>query len=229
MRTYLIGFLLALGPLGVFAQVGITAYGLSDYAPDWTTTTLDPPMGKGVLFGIDYRFRLKNVRVEFLPTLAYSEQMARYGDTFIRILGVDFKTTGAHFLFNTNFYLFDFAGDCDCPTFSKSNPIFKKGFFVQLSPGISRFSFSLKDRSTGTTEERKQTNTAFSIGVGTGLDVGISNVFTITPHVQLRYYPSVSWPDLTELRGSYTALSETSNLWQYYAGLRFGIRLDYRR
>ena len=88
----------------------------------------------GYSIGVDYWFRLKNARVEFLPELNYSSFAQTFADD--REINARFLS----FFFNTNFYLFDFRSDCDCPTFSKQDHTLQKGFFIQVSPGLSYLS-----------------------------------------------------------------------------------------
>ena len=91
----------------------------------------------GFAFGADYTFRLAQKRVEFFPELNYSftETTSPVIDTRGSQVTLEDKAFG--FYFNTNVYIFDFEGDCDCPVFSKDGNFLKKGFFLQLSPGIN--------------------------------------------------------------------------------------------
>ena len=65
----------------------------------------------GLALAFDYWFRLKQKRLEFLPTLYYTNHYSAYK---IKNIGFQFRTT---------IYPFDFAGDCNCPTFSKENEL----------------------------------------------------------------------------------------------------------
>ncbi|MEM1217192.1 MAG: hypothetical protein AAGJ82_15965, partial [Bacteroidota bacterium] len=128
--------------------------------------------------------------------------------------------------FNTNFYVLDFEGDCDCPTFSKQGPGLQKGLFLQLSPGWSYFSQTLNDNLFGV--QVTDNISAFNFGLGLGLDLGLSDLVTITPQVGFRYYPSVEWPALGDESPIIlpTEIQAESSLQQLTAGLRLGIRLD---
>ena len=174
--------------------------------------------GNGWQAGIDYWFRLKNVRVEFLPTLALSRQTYT-----LNSLAAESQVSGLHLFVNTNLYLFDFKGDCDCPTWSKEGPTLEKGFFLQLSPGVSYFDFNLDDIS----EVASTSALAVSIGAGVGFDIGLSDLLTLTPQASARYYPSVEWEGLTQTGATdLTGVQDDSPLWHYNLGLRLGIRLD---
>lgn len=211
------------------AQFGVSGYYLSGQAENWE---YDPPLssldrvefpGNGWQVGVDYWFRLKNTRIEFLPTLAFTQQEQTIGSEPITL---DAQMQGIHFFFNTNIYLLDLAGDCDCPTFSKEGPTLEKGFFLQLSPGYSLFNFDMTDNGTGTSYEAD--DSAFSIGFGLGFDLGLSDFFTLSPMLGARYYPEVSWETLGGEQGLVFPgeVSAESDLLQYQLGLRMGFRLD---
>ena len=203
------------------AQFGLTVRNNWNDASDWLINEPNIEnelLGDGFAFGIDYWFRLKNVRVEFLPELNY----AQYETDFIE--NSNFSVATYSFFFNTNFYLFDFAGDCDCPTFSKQGPSLQKGFFLQLTPGISYFTFD----NTVQQAVSSSNELAFSIAGAVGIDFGLSDLVTLTPMVGLRYYATVNWEDLERhLSASTDFVGEAeSDISQLFAGIRLGIRLD---
>ncbi len=228
-RVFLsIGILVFILPTA-FGQFGASAHLLSGQADNWEWT---PPIssqdrielvGSGWQGGIDYWFRLKNTRIEFLPTLAVSQQSQTTGQSPFTL---ESQIQGVHFFFNTNIYFMDLSGDCDCPTFSKEGPTLQKGLFLQLSPGYSLFDFELTDNESGQTYEAN--DGAFSIGAGLGFDLGLSDFFTFTPMAGLRYYPSVTWETLNGESGIIfpSEVEAESNLIQYHVGLRLGFRLD---
>jgi hypothetical protein len=211
------------------AQVGISAHYLSGQADKWEFTfpdTRQPNIslpGEGWQLGIDYWFRLKNLRIEFLPTLAISNQQQ---DLLIGSSTLNTELRAYHIFFNTNFYLFDFKGDCDCPTFSKEGPSLQKGVFLQLSPGYSSFNYSINDEELQAKLESN--NSQFSIGVALGFDLGLSDLLTITPQLGVRYYPSVEWETLAlnDVYGFPESISPKSSLLQYAAGIRLGFRFE---
>ena len=177
------------------AQFGFSGSYLISQADNWETplTINGEPVislpGNGWQAGIDYWFRLKNVRIEFLPTLAFSQQ-----NYTLSTLAAESQLSGFHFLLNTNFYLFDLEGDCDCPTFSKEGPSLQKGFFLQLSPGISYFDFNFDEIDKVASTE----TIAVSLGLGVGFDLGLSDLITLTPQAVARYYPAVQWEGLIQ-------------------------------
>lgn len=124
----------------------------------------------GIHAGVEYHFRLKSNRVEFHPELGY-----RRSFTNANFPGI---TSAIDFDFNTSIYPFDFEGDCNCPTFSKQGTLIKKGFFFEIQPGVSQQTVSIPPL-----EEEDIQHLIFKFGVAAGLDVGISDHFTVTPYI----------------------------------------------
>lgn len=228
LRSFYLAFFLLIS-FGVQAQFGLSTHYMSGQGDKWeyfplssNQETIELP-GTGWQAGIDYWFRLPNARIEFLPTVAFSSQEQTIG---IELAALDTRTQAFHFFFNTNIYFLDLEGDCDCPTFSKEGPSFQKGVFLQLSPGYSFFDFSMTDQVNK--EEYTADDASFSIGAALGLDLGISDFFTITPMIGARYYPSVNWETLGGQAGLNFPqnVEAESHLLQYQAGIRLGFRLD---
>lgn len=219
------------------AQFGITGrYHVND-APDWIPldekNASDPYqfLGDGWSVGIDYWQRLKNYRIEFLPELNYAQFSRKPGAAIPEIK--EFSNQVYGFFLNTNVYPFDFAGDCHCPTFSKQGEFLKKGFFLQVSPGMSYWKNEVDidtENLPGVGSSFKSSDWSFSIGAGAGLDIGVSDFVTFTPIVNVRYFPKVYWDHLQDYTGikEEALLIEESAVWQWSAGARIGIRFDYQ-
>ncbi|WP_238750583.1 hypothetical protein [Neolewinella maritima] len=163
--------LLVVCSCSLMAQFGATAYYNFNDARllDWPGADLGTDRlryDNSVEAALHYWFRLPKRRIEFQPTVYYARQLS--GSTpASNELGAQFKT---------NIYLFDLSTDCNCPTFGKQGPQLQKGFFMQLSPGISSHQFTDQDR-----------HTAFTVGGGIGVDIGISNLLTLTPIAAVRH------------------------------------------
>lgn len=216
----------------VKAQFGINAGYQVNQIDGWvlnTNGTSAEISGNGLSLGIDYWFRLKDKRIEFLPELNYSsfESVLFQNNGVIDEIGfnIDFFS----FYFNTNIYLLDLLNDCNCPTFSKQNDFFKKGFFIQVSPGLTLPNFEYTN-----TQESQTGSLQANIGLGLGLDIGLTDLVTLTPLIRARYQPNVKWnasfPDPNDLSNPDVnppmIATPEANIWQYYAGIRLGIRLD---
>lgn len=228
MKALSIIFLCVLLTLGAQAQFGINAKYTIPADDSWPYTAesgngiFSAPYTRGWSVGLDYWFRLKNKRVEFLPEinlmqLSHAEiDIANHANIY-------------SFFFNTNFYFWDFNGDCDCPTFSKQGPTLEKGLFIQVSPGVSLWDVEFGEQFARIDDQQM----VFSIGAGGGFDIGITDLLTLTPMATVRYFPEVkmegalldpsnpnSWP----VPNSSIVSTESPLLWS--VGLRLGFRLD---
>lgn len=208
-RVILLLMLLVGGRLG--AQVGISVGYESMSVPSYEQQfeLNDPFLGKGYAVGIDYWLRLKNYRVEFFPELSFAQHRRTDSVLFGNEVKFDFKRYA--FSLNTNIYPFDFLGDCDCPTFSKQNTFFKKGFFLQVSPSVARWQNTWEQPAVST----KASSTTFGVGLGAGLDIGLSDFATITPFVRYTRHFGLPMPFFT---------TDDYDVNLLVAGLRFGAR-----
>lgn len=180
--------------------------------------------------GADYWFRMKNIRLEFLPMLYIS--IDRHTTNNIQGLRTLSKgSIGAKF--NTYIYPFDFFGDCDCPTFSKQGNLFTKGFYFNLAPGIgyNRFITTFQEDSPPTEFLQERSNDInYVLGLGVGLDIGINDLLTISPFFQYDYYSNVEWEDFNSIiSSSEDTNNNITNHTKFHAGVRIGIRSDYER
>lgn len=223
MKRLALLFVMSSFALTLSAQFGVNVRHNWNEAENWMITGDNGQqdialLEDGFSFGVDYWFRLKNYRVEFLPELNYS-QYSTLADPEL-----NFSTRAVSLFLNTNLYLFDLKGDCDCPTFSKEGPTLEKGFFLQISPGVSYFDY--QDSQLELLVESSEL--VFSIAGAVGFDLGISDLITITPMVGLRFYPNNFREDIDKfsvITDSENA-QEESSIRQAFAGLRLGIRLD---
>ncbi|MBI5913880.1 MAG: hypothetical protein HY842_00755 [Bacteroidetes bacterium] len=194
-----------------FSQVGIVGGYKTFHADGWNDLFAaglnDTPYPMpGWQIGVDYWFRLKKRRIEFAPeaSVAFFKKTFQEGK-------VEHRQAGLHF--NTDVYIFDLAGDCNCPTFSKDGNVFGKGFFLEVSPGV----VFLSNKNTTYDDPGTAEEFAFGGSVGAGLDLGFSNVFTITPIARYHYYPNLTWYE------ALTTESLTTDLTQLFLGLRFRV------
>lgn len=212
-----------IGP-SLSAQVGVSASVRSNQPQNWKLVhVLNGEevnlLGDGMAWGVDYWFRLKQVRIEFLPELNF----AQYEQSTDVVGPATTKVNFLSFFFNTNFYFLDFLSDCDCPTFSKQSNVLAKGLFLQVSPGISRL-----DQQIDFLEQTEKASAwSLSLGAALGYDIGFSNLITLTPQVGGRYFLPTSWDGLSGINGGikeWEVASEESSVLQLFAGLRLGVR-----
>lgn len=218
---YFISILLGVLFFGnINAQVGIKGGYRTFSNDDWETKLSEAfndefSTATGWSVGINYWFRLKKRRIEFTPEITIGE----FQET--TSTGFDRKHNFQSFHFNTNIYLFDLAEDCDCPVWSKDGSFLTKGFFVQLSPGISRMTNSLG----GELLYGEDTNFHFEFGIGGGIDFGVSDFLTITPMVKFFYSPNTEWNELAAPDGTPSLRLEGIGQ-QLFAGIKFSFRFD---
>jgi hypothetical protein len=178
--------------------------------------------------GFNYWFRLRNYRWEFLPEIAYRKNSTEFnqGDDMEKF-NLDFYQFQVH----TQIYIFDIEGDCNCPTFSKDGNFFTKGFFVSISPGLSlaKQQYELLSNSTGTEITQDENDLAYHLGLGAGMDVGLTDLITVTPFVQWKKYFGLTWENFENLLDPFSSGNEgdDSGFTEINLGIRLGLRLDY--
>lgn len=168
---------------------------------------------EGYKIGLDYWFRLKRKRIEFTPALSYAFHESGTGPD-VPGLRVNWLTGQFH----TQLYIFDWANDCNCPTFSKQNDFFKKGFFLRLSPGLTVLRSPTRDDGSPVWGKVQAL-----LGLGAGFDVGLSDFLTISPVFQFNYLPRLEWPSMA----STSMAGPVAPFWQFSPALRLGFRFDH--
>ena len=215
------------------AQFGISAKYQSNKASGWEgkyggDKDISPA---SIEYGLNYWLRLKNKRVEFLPELTYASSKASFEDIGFAIELSQFNRTSIGIGVNTHIYPLDFEGDCNCPTFSKDGNIVSKGFHWIINTGV--ISHNIENKlfapSLGAREEYTFENTnqiTFRAGLGIGLDIGITELFTLVPYAMYSRNFGLESPDLSDLPSAPNPSISTS-LDQFNVGLRLVFRPDY--
>lgn len=226
-------FVIFLVPKMTLAQFGVRVHYDKNNYDDWSrsfNTRYDEDkqlFSNGLGVGLDYWFRLKNRRVEFLPEISLRRANTQYSG--VALDKVSQWRTG--FTFHTQIYALDFEGDCNCPTFSKQGAGIDKGFFFMLSPGIEMENSKLEMNPvlSGIPEVTKTSNLVGRLGIGLGLDLGISDYFTLTPMVAYYFYSPFAWEKLepTTRTGEFT--DSVGSPTQLEASIRLGFRQDYKK
>ncbi|TVR89707.1 MAG: hypothetical protein EA411_01810 [Saprospirales bacterium] len=199
---------LLLSSLHLSGQIGVTAaYNNLNFNPDEVTQAGDLSF-TGYSLSANYWFRMNEVRVEFLPGFSHSQLESDLSELKM-----------FQFFTSVRVYPFSFWDDCDCPTFSKQSGFFEDGFFLSLIPYLNRYEMSMLDDELYSGLEFE--DWAFSLDVGAGLDIGLSDFFTLTPEVRYRYYPNIAGFMPEPENGD---LVETGNLNGLYAGMSLTFR-----
>lgn len=178
---------------------------------------------------LDYWFRHKKKRIEFLPEIGFKRSA-----NSLRVSGANednkYTSNAFFFNFNTRIYPLDFGGDCDCPTFSKDGDLIKKGFYFALSPGLAYYNTSLSGRFMES-EDLDQSNSflAYKVGLGAGLDIGLSDFLTINPYVFYNRFWGLKYADPIIDAVNPTIdppLEYKSTGSEFLVGVRLGLRFD---
>ena len=173
----------------------------------------------GFEVGLDYWFRLKTRRVEFMPEVYFAHSSTDLNQDIFNSANL----TRVGFNFNAHVYPLDFEEDCDCPTFSKEGPGIQKGFFFHLSPGIA---YDLHTMKTDIGDVNESSLLNFKIGGGVGIDIGLTDLLTITPIYTYNIFFGGDWELNTFPENIDGLVSTNSNSVQHQFGLRIGLRLD---
>lgn len=174
----------------------------------------------GLQASVEYLFRpIKEKRIEIRPGLGYRFTWNNQNyDGYFNSIDLDL---------NTSVYPFDFGGDCDCPTFSKDGNVMKKGFFLEVSPGVS-YQILTRLRSDPDNPSKlpiRSKNFVWKIGGAAGIDIGITEQFTLTPMFSATWLSSSEWEGLRQD-------TSTGSLKDYVylgAGIRIGYHSDPKR
>ena len=185
----------------------------------------------------NYWFRLENKRVEFYPEVSFRNSPN------IPVSGLE-ESTGSSFAsqirrsaiglnFNTAIYLFDFAGDCNCPTFSKDGDFFKKGFFLEFSPGI-HYDINQVDgdltilpiSNIKVDVESRDHRISYKVGIGAGIDIGVTDLFTLTPFFRYDTHFGNQWNLIEAIERGRVIEGDLNIISHEY--FRFGLRLSLR-
>lgn len=168
----------------------------------------------GLQASVEYLLRpIKEKRIEFHPGLGYrfSWNTQNY-DGYFNSFDLDLSTS---------VYPFDFEGDCDCPTFSKDGNILKKGFFLEVSPGVA-YQILTRLRSDPDNPSKlpiRSKNLLWKIGGAAGIDIGLTEQFTLTPMFSATLLSSSEWEGLRQ--------NTSSGSLKDFVYLGAGIRIAY--
>lgn len=218
MYKYLIYCCLTLISISAHSQVGIKAVNT------WPQNRIAEANSSNKLFptlvgvGIDYWFRLRQYRLEFLPAIhaQYAHENVILNNEKVGKL----NWTVFEFVPVLQFYPFDFKNDCMCPTFSKQGQFFKKGFFINVAPGIALSNLTNSSQHDANQQPLKASQWVPFIRAGLGIDLGVSDLLTFSPSINYQFAHTLDWSAIFS--------STSSNEINIYTGLFFNARLGWR-
>lgn len=173
--------------------------------------------------GLDYWFRLNKQRIEFMPEVSIGRSVS----TFSKATLIDATANFYQFQLHTHIYPMDFRDNCNCPTFSRQGAGFEKGFFIHITPGLmyQQATFNFDDRAIKKAVEPKFDQTVFKFGAGAGVDIGFSDLFTLTPIVSYYMATPLKYEFIGEDGEILISSSTIPTILQF--SLRLGFRPDY--
>jgi len=220
---------LLIGP-SIHAQVGVIGSYFTQRIPEWETaivgnTSSNRILENGYSVGVDFWMKpLEEWRLELYPEMVFSNSTSEL------IIGSNTESlalTTVGFNLNVNIYLLNFKSDCDCPTFSKQESFFEKGLFLQLSPGFHYLNGAYEIDNSFDLQKSTLNDWVPQLGIGLGVDIGLTDFITITPIVKYNRFLNASWDGLLAIvdEPNNSALgSEESNINRFSAGIHIGIR-----
>ncbi|MEM1123283.1 MAG: hypothetical protein AAGJ18_22775 [Bacteroidota bacterium] len=227
MRFLFICLFILGNSFNVLAQIqgGIGGGYFFQNLPNWekaimSTNIQEELLNEGFAQTLDLKIaNFENYRIEFYLTGKAKQARQDWND-----LSFSFNQYGIGL--QTKFYPLSLEADCDCPTFSREAGILEKGLFLQVTPGVSFFN----GKATATEVVSEGSDTNFSLGLGIGVDIGLSDQITISPLATFNRHFGVTWESLQEDFIAFDGTnnvegSEVNDITQIFVGLRFGIRL----
>jgi len=216
------------------AQIGVSGAFSNISTPGWEEILQNENIDQfnnGYTLSLDYWFRLKDYRVEFLPELSYSgydNLVERDGETSFSP-SLDANLNILAFSFNTQIYLFDIEGDCDCPTWGKEGGFFNKGFYFMAGPGISLVQHTDEINFADGSEEPSiidESTIRLMLSAGAGFDIGITKAITLTLFGKFKWHSANQWGGLNTLLDSSTNQFDDTDsvITQFEPGLKIHYR-----
>ena len=211
MRLFIILSCLLVTTYSGLAQITFTGKYVSNNSENFQAKFgLDQgDLRQGFELGLGYWFRLKNKRLEFIPEIGFSSLSTPEG----------LDATGLHLDLNVLIYPLDFHNDCNtCPTFSKEGGLIKKGFHWIIAPALFRMDVDGSALSEPIlSPPSSEQFTSWRIGGGVGLDIGVTNLVTVTPIAMLYFGKPTTESLVPDIRSGYR---------QIHIGLRSTWRFD---
>ena len=204
---------------------------------EWQSTiSPDVIYGKSTTIGIAYWFRLRNRRVEFHPG-AYIHLSNQKISPYNSIHGLpDFTITDQHGFgveLPIHVYFLDLNEDTKTPTYSKEGPMLKKGLYGYVTPGYRRITYGFTGREAESlirTLNEVDKQNLVTIAAGLGLDIGLGDLFTISPFGGVEFVPGLKWYTLNDyIETSSSNGTRGDNLTTLLIGVRLSLRPDYLR
>lgn len=214
-QRILLLFIITITAFQLKAQFGVSGQYTHYYLEDWEETARTNLHQHNYGIALDYWFRLRDYRWEMVPTIS-----GHMGVNSEDEEGTIYNLKSTKFHFKNNFYILDFKGDCNCPTFSKQGGFLEKSLFLQVAPGYGLNILQTNSESI----DLQDFNHLFELGLGAGLDIGLSDLITLSPYFNYVITTKTDHDYLRQFNGM-----DKQNMNYFVAGIRLGLRPDYAR
>ena len=232
MKNILLTTLLLCLSFGLFAQIGITGAYSSIKTAGWEDVLNNEGSmtynSTGYTVGLEYWFRLPDFRIEFLPEISYGTFDNNFEGNTLVPNTMESSLDIIAFAFNTQIYIFDMEGDCNCPTWGKDGSFFNKGFYLMAGPGISYIQQTSNISFDGTNNEVEENNLRLLLSAGVGFDFGITKSLTLTVFGRYRWHQSNSFEGLERLVDLSPQVIIYENYDSVITQFEPGLKLSYR-
>ena len=229
MRFLFLIFAILFYTNSAFAQLqgGISGTYFTQNLPNWETTIFGFRSNEQLLksgFGqaVDLKIAgFDNYRIQFHLNVGTNNATTSLENRQFKLRKNDISLSGKIFFLSLE-------ADCDCPTFSREAGLLEKGLFAEFITGASFFQAEMGEENTIISEDN---GTAFKVGFGLGVEIGINDYVTISPFVRYQRYLNVEWEGLQEdlfLFDPTTVIdgTNTTPINQVSAGIRLGLSLQ---
>jgi len=212
-----------------FAQLegGLSGTYFTQTLPEWETVVFgfrsnERLLKSGYGQAIDLKIAgFENYRIQFHLNAGTNNATTSLEDRAFKLRKNDIGLSGKIFFLSLE-------ADCDCPTFSREAGLLEKGLFAEFLTGASFFQAEMTNDNSIISEDNGVT---FKIGFGLGVEIGITDLVTISPFVRYQRYFNAEWEDLQQDLTTFdpsTTMEEnnTTPINQLSAGIRLGISLQ---
>ena len=211
-------------------QVGLNVHYLKSDYNGWNEVLKNQSFddydlfGQSFKIGVDYGFSLRYYRVSFFPEVTFLRSAYEINSLNGEYLTFDLMQIG--FNFKTFVYPLDLLSkkSMQCPSFHRGMDKFTKGWFILFQPEIVYSSKELIDyhNSTGSYIPEEDAGLVFGFGIGTGLDIGISESFSITPSLLYSFVLGEKWEGFSQTFDQ-ASFNDGTSVSYLSVGLRIGL------
>jgi hypothetical protein len=237
MKRYFFTLLIAfLSTPVIFGQLGVQINYHKSNFPVWDDVLQNEGITEFQIFNqqyqiaLDFGFSLRQYRVEIYPGFAYTRGAQAYSNySAAESHYIDFDLLQYGFFVRTQVYPFDLLSKkgMQCPSFYSGGDIFTKGWFISVQPEFIYSQKSLEGYRVFAPGQEGPISSAannmiFGFGIGTGLDIGLSESFSLTPTIMYSFLLGEKWSGYSQVFDQPSFNDATAASFVSY-GIRIGL------